>query len=187
MALNSPGYGHPLPCGRLVESLFDDVEAGRTDDHTLACAHCVTARRGVENLATATHALAEDPTEPPAGLVERIMRVVRLELRRGESLPLPSVHGPADIAEYAVAAVLRYAADSVPGVRARSCRITPHPDHPAVVRVQMSLVVRYGAGPAKQMLHEVRRRVAAALTAQVGLAAGGIDLAVVDLWPEEDR
>jgi hypothetical protein len=187
MAVNSPVHGHPLPCGRLVESLFDDVEAGRTDDHTQACAHCVTARRGVENLAAATHTLAEEPTEPPAGLVERIMQVVRLELRRGEILPLPSVHGPADIAEHAVAAVLRYAADSVPGVRARSCRITPHPDRPGVVRVQMSLLVRYGAGPPAQVLGEVRRRVTAALTAQVGLAPGGIDLEVVDLWPEEDR
>jgi hypothetical protein len=187
MAVNSPGYGHPLPCGRLVESLFDDVEAGRTDDHTLECAHCVTARRGVENLATATQALAEEPTEPSGGLVERIMQVVRLELRRGESLPLPSVHGPADIAEHAVAAVLRYAADTVPGVRARSCRITPRADHPAVVRVQMSLIVRYGAGPAEHILGEVRRRVSAALTAQVGLEAGGIDLSMVDLWPEEDR
>jgi hypothetical protein len=127
MAVNSLVHGHPLPCGRLVESIFDDVEAGRTDDHTLACAHCTTARRGVENLATATHALAEDPTEPPAGLVERIMQVARLELRRGESLPLPSTHGPADVSEHAVAAVLRYAADSVPGVRACSCRITSTP------------------------------------------------------------
>jgi hypothetical protein len=187
MALNSPVHGHPLPCGRLIEDLFDDVEAGRTDDHTLACAHCTTARRGVENLATATQALVADPAEPPAGLVERIMQVARLELRRGEPLPLPSRHGPADISEHAVAAVLRYAADSVPGVRARSCRITPHPDRSAVVQVQMSLLVRYGAGPAEQILREVRRRVTAALTAQVGLAAGSIDLAVVDLWPEDDR
>jgi hypothetical protein len=149
--VNSPVHGHLLPCGRLVENLFDDVEAGRTDEHTRACAHCTTARRGVENLATATHALVADPSEPPAGLVERIMQVVRLEFRRGESLPLPSVHGPADISEHAVAAVLRYATDSVPGVRARSCRITPHPDRPVVVRVQMSLLVRYGAGPVEQI------------------------------------
>ncbi|HEX2298614.1 MAG TPA: hypothetical protein VHH34_08870 [Pseudonocardiaceae bacterium] len=55
------------------------------------------------------------------------------------------------------------------------------------MRVQMSLLVRYGAGPAAQVLGEVRRRVTAALTAQVGVAPGGIDLTVVDLWPEEDR
>jgi hypothetical protein len=187
MALNSHVHGHPLPCGRLVEDVFDDVDAGRVDDHSLACAHCITARRGVEKLASATRALVEDPTDPPAGLVERIMRVARMELRRGETLPLPSELGPADISEYAVAAVLRHAADSVAGVRARSCRITPHPDRPAVVQVRMSLSVRYGTGPAEQVLPDVRRRVSAALAGQVGLSADSIDLEVVDLWPEEGR
>lgn len=185
MALNSVPV-HPLPCGRPVEELFADVDAGRVDDHTLACAHCSTARRGAANLAAATRALAEDPTEPPPGLVERIMQVARLEFRRGEILPLPSEHGPADISEYAVAAVLRNAADSVTGVRARSCRISAYSDRPGQVQVQMSLLLRYRTGPAEQTLADVRRRVAAALTAHVGLVADSIDLAVVDLWPEEE-
>lgn len=184
--MNSRVDGHPLPCGRLVEDVFDDLETGRVDDHALSCEHCATARRSLQNLAAATQALLEEePPEPPPALLDRIMQAVRADLRHGEVLPLPTALGSADVSEHAVAAVLRYAADTVAGVRARSCRITTDTDRPGTVHVFMSLSLRYRAGPAEHLLGEIRRRVAAALAGQVGLLAHTIDLAVVDLWPQE--
>jgi len=186
VAVSSRVDGHLLRCGRLVEDILDDLEAGRLDDHAMVCEHCSTARRSLESLSEATQALVEDSAEPPPALLDRIMQAARAELRRGEVLCLPSELGPADVSERAVAAVLRYAADTVSGVRARSCRVTMDPGRDVgTVRIHLSLSLRYRAGPAEQLLIAVRRRVAATLAGQVGLRAETIDLEVVDLWPEE--
>lgn len=185
MAVNSRIGGHPLPCGRLVEEVFDDVEAGLTDAHGARCEHCATARRSLHQLAAATRLLVQDPAEPPPRLLDRVMAAVRVELRRGATLPLPAELGPADVSEQAVAVALRYAADSVAGVWARSCRLEVEPHRPGAVRIRMSLSLRYGSGPAEPMLAQVRRRVVAALSGQVGLHADRVDLELVDVWPEE--
>jgi len=182
--------GHPLPCGRSVEDVFDDLDAGRTSEHSRAGEHCATARRSVENLMEATAALVADPSEPSPNLLDRIMQAVRAEARRGEVLSLDEAgrsNGPCptDISEAAVAAVLRFAADSVDGVWARSCHITDEPEHAATVGVAMSLTLRYGTGPVDGLLGEVRGRLAAALAGQVGLHAHRVDLQIVDVWPEE--
>lgn len=187
MAVNSRTDGHPLPCGRLVEDLFDDLEAGRPDAHSAGCEHCATARRSLHQLAEATRLLVDDPAEPPPRLLDRVMSAVRAELRRGTMLPLSAELGPADVAEQAVAVVLRYAADSVPGVWARSCRVDPEPDRPGAAWIRMTLSLRFGTGPAQPLLAEVRRRVSTALSGQVGLQAHTIDLELVDIWPWEPR
>lgn len=180
MALNSRVEGHPLPCGRLVEDVWEDLEASRRTDHEAQCEHCGTARRSLEQLAEATRLLLHDPAEPPPGLLDRIMAAVRAEVRRSERLPLPSEFGPAEVSEPAVAVVLRFAADRVAGVRARSCRIQL--DDEGAVRVRMSLSLRYGSGPAGELFAQVRTRIAAALSGQVGLTAVAVDLELVDVW-----
>lgn len=186
MALNSRIGGHPLPCGRLVEDLYDDLDAGRVDPHDTSCEHCATARRSLSQLAQATQALVLDTAGPPPALLDRIMQAVHAELRHGPMLPLPTEAGtemgPADISEQAVAAVLRYAADAIAGVEARSCRVYPVADRPGLVRVAMSLSLRYRTGPAERLLAEVRSRIATALSGQVGLQPVAVDLEVVDLW-----
>jgi len=187
VAVNSRIDGHPLPCGRLVEDVFDDVETGRTDAHSAECEHCATARRSLHQLTEATRLLVEDPAEPPPGLLDRVMAAVRAELRRGAALPLPAQLGPAEVSEQAVAVVLRYAADSVAGVWARSCRIAAEPARPGTVRIRMSLSLRYGSGPVEPLVAEVRRRVSTALSGQVGLTAHTVDLELVDIWPYERR
>ncbi len=181
--------GHPLPCGRLVEDVFDDLEAGRTDTHGRTCEHCITAGRSLVALHEATRALVEDPTEPPPGLLDRIMQAVRAEARRGARLPLvpTDLHGvdlgPVDISEQAVAAVVRYAADTVDGVRARSCRVTTDPTDPRALAITLSVSLRYGSGPVEDQITTVRSRVAVAVEGQVGARAAGIDITIIDLWP----
>ena len=185
--------GHPLPCGRLVEDVFDDLEAGRTDIHGRTCEHCITAGRSLAALQEATRALVEDPTEPSPGLLDRIMQAVRAEARRGARLPLAPTDrsgdpldidlGPVDISEQAVAAVVRYAADTVDGVRARSCRVTTDTADPRTLTIALSVSLRYGSGPVQDQIAAVRSRVAVAVEGQVGARAAGIDLTIVDLWP----
>ncbi len=174
--------GHPLPCGRLVEDVYDDLEAGRPGPHP-GCEHCTTARRSLEKLAEATRQIFADPAVPPPGLLERVMTAVRAEVRRGDVLPLPAELGPADVSEQAVAVVLRYVADTVTGVRARSCRVEIDPDRAHTVRIRMTLALRYRS--AAELLAEVRRRVTAAMSGQIGLDTAAVDLELVDVWDEE--
>ena len=198
MAVNELGEnrveGHLLPCGRLVEDVFDDLEAGRAEEHGRDCPHCATARRSLTTLMEATRALVDDPAEPPPNLMDRIMQAVRAEGRRGAALPLVPTDdagvpvpdlGPVDVSEQAVAAVVRYAADTVEGVRARSCRIVVDPVDAHALRIEMTVSLRYDTGPAQDLLDIVRARIGSALRGQVGIRAGVVDVHVVDLWPEE--
>lgn len=106
--------------------------------------------------------LVADPAEPPPSLLDRIMAAVRADVRRTERLPLPSDLGPAEISEIAVAVVLRFAADSVVGVRARSCRIELAPGDFGAVQVRMSVSLRYGTAPAGEVFDRIRERIATA-------------------------
>ena len=187
--------GHPLPCGRLVEDVFDDLEAGRADEHSRTCPHCATARRGLTTLTEATRALIDDPSEPSPNLLDRIMQAVRAEGRRGAALPLvptddngaatTPVLGPVDVSHQAVAAVVRYAADTVEGVRARSCHVVVDLADPLALRIEMTVALRYGAGPVEAVVDTVRARIGSALRGQVGVRAAVVDVHVSDVWPGE--
>lgn len=182
---------HLLPCGRSVEELWDDLEAGRATDHSLGCPHCITARASLDVLVEATRALIDDPAEPPAGFLEKIMTAVRVDLSLGQTIAVPSSTADIDISVSALAAVLRYVVDGVDGIRARQCRIEVTPDSPQSVRVRMSVALRFGSGQVAA-LDEARRRVAAALPERIGLELKTLDFEVVDVWiesagPEELR
>lgn len=121
-----------LPCGRFLSQVWEAWEnAGADDPHLRECPYCRPAVRELEDLESAVRRLRDESpvTEPyDAGpLARRVMDVVRLELRPGRPLPLG---GPAEdlwIMEAVAARTLRAAAETVAGVRAGSCRITPVP------------------------------------------------------------
>lgn len=179
------GYLDPptLPCGRLVDSLWQRLDRLATDPHALACPHCQAAARSLYTLRQTTDRLAAQPVEPPRDLTGRIMAVVRAEIRRGRDLPLPTPDGTASLSEYALAAVLRFAADQVPGVRGRSCRVDPVPGRPGHVRVRMGLAVRYGL-PVVQVAEQARERITAAAVHYVGIIIDSLDVAVEDVYQE---
>ena len=182
MALEHTRSGHRLPCERYVEDVLDELDTGTLSPHTQNCPHCATALRGIEALHNATQRLLADPTEPPAALLDRIMTAVRAEVRRGDALALPTEHANAEISSRAVASLLRFAADTVPGVRARHCHIVPT-DRPGAVGIEMSLSLRYGH-PIDTLVAEVRERITTAISATIGLRAATIDIDIVDLWDE---
>ena len=212
MAVNPETQGYLLPCGRDVETVWDrlaDVAAGRGDEHDLTCPDCRDARASLNALRDVTGELVADTTEPAPHLTGRIMAAVRAEVRRRHDMvTLPtSEPGLVRISEHAVAAVLRFAADSVAGVRARRCRVhelrvrTSDPggddssddfgyhsgDHSGddesgpVLVVELSLAVSYRSF-AWRALDLVRERVAAAAATRIGSRLHRLDLIVEDVY-----
>ncbi|HEY1916496.1 MAG TPA: Asp23/Gls24 family envelope stress response protein [Streptosporangiaceae bacterium] len=186
MAMNPATQEYLLPCGRDVETVWErlaDVEAGRADEHELACPHCRQARAGLLAVRAATQELISDDAEPSASLTGRIMSAVRADVRRRDLLPLPTAEpGPLRISEQAVAAVLRFAADGVPGVRARRCRVSVADTKGEVaLTIELAIAVSYGAFAA-DALDVVRERVIAAAARRIGIRVDRLDLTVTDLY-----
>lgn len=181
------GAGYRLPCGVDADAVWEDLHQERAGAHDDSCADCAGARAGLGRLMAATRLLVQDPVEPPPGLLSSIMSTVRMEFRRGETLPLAADDpglGPAQVSEAAVAVVLRFAVDTVPGVRARSCRITAEGGPPGSVDVRLSLSLRYPQPPEDELFDRIRTLIHRTLSDRVGLRAAVIDLAVVDVWTE---
>jgi hypothetical protein len=181
---------YELPCERGVEQVWerlDAVGAGLADEHELTCPHCRAARESLLALRAATAELVAEDDVPPA-LFGRIMSAVRAEVRRGSMVALPTPEpGFVEISEQAVAAVLRYAADTVDGVRARRCRVRAGTSGGVggVVDVELTLAVSLRNVTGGEALALVRERVTAAAAARVGLTLAKLDLLVDDIFEED--
>ena len=188
---------YTLPCGRSVEQVWerlDTVEAGRADEHEVSCPHCASAGESLLVLRAATHELVDEPDPPPPAMADRIMSAVRAEVRRGTMVSLSTPNpGSIEVSEQAIAVVLRYAADTVPGVRARECRIEDHgigghgggADERHTVSVSLSIAMRHGDTAVEQVVPLVRERIRAVIAARIGLVLDRLDIAVVDIYQEQ--
>jgi hypothetical protein len=208
MAVNPETQGYLLPCGRDVETVWErlaDVEAGRGDEHDLTCPDCRDARASLLTLREMTGELLADTAEPAPHLTSRIMAAVRAEVRRRhDMLPLPTEDpGLVRVSEHAVAAILRFAADSVAGVRARRCRVhdfrvtTAKPgadltggtsgdigvgeEGELMFVVELTVAVSYRSF-AWRSLDLVRERVTAAAATRIGPRVHRLDLIVEDVY-----
>jgi hypothetical protein len=184
MAMNETAQGYALPCGRDVDTVWDRLTEGDADEHDLTCPHCRQARESLQALREATRELILDDSEPSRELTGRIMSAVRAEIRRHDLLPLPASDlGPIRVSEQAVAAVLRFAADGVEGVRARHCRVSTGTDEGGnvLLEVDLAIAVSY-RGFAGDALILVRERVETAATARIGLRLRRLDLTVLDFY-----
>ncbi|THA75442.1 Asp23/Gls24 family envelope stress response protein [Streptomyces sp. A0592] len=114
-----------LPCGRPLGRSWQQARdpSGPPDPHRSSCPHCREAVEGLTALDGATRALRAKEQPDIHGLANRIINAVRGEVRLGSMLLLDDPGHDLRIAESAAAKVLRRAADTVPGVRAASCRI----------------------------------------------------------------
>lgn len=189
-AAAAAGSEHLLDCGRSVEQVWQEMETGQISAHTTTCPYCATARASLTQLVEATALLVNEPVEPPTGLLDKIMAAVRADLGQGGAVVLPSVSGTptsaarVEISTHALAAVLRYVVDAVPGLRAHRCRIESVPEIPHTVRVEMSVSLHYGAGRF-DTLDQARDRIHAALSQRIGLRLAGLDLQLVDVWIDD--
>ncbi|MGI5220739.1 Asp23/Gls24 family envelope stress response protein [Nocardia sp. CA-290969] len=192
MAVNeTTERNHLLPCGRDLEQVWqrlDEEDTGHAGTHEASCPHCRAARESLLALRAATRELIDEPDDPPPDLLGRIMSAVRADARRGRMLDLPTPHtGEIQVSEQAVAAIVRYAADSVAGVRARNCRVRQAPAEsggPGPLDVELTIAVRFGSATLDEVLPLVRARVAAALPDHIGTTLRRLDVHVGDFYDE---
>ncbi|MBP0457444.1 hypothetical protein [Streptomyces montanisoli] len=204
------GDGELLPCGRSLASLWEEWDDGdaRSDPHVAECPHCTAALGRLSALQDFVGRATDDGTGAADGAGEsiasrtesvtaRVMDVVRLELRPGLTLPLGEPEEDSWIVEAAVAKVLRRAAETLPGVRAGSCRVRPVADdhvgaggplpdmplhRPVDVHVELAVSMSWAM---PELARQVRGRMMAAADEAVGLDVRTIDVSVIDLLDEE--
>lgn len=174
-----------LPCGRLLSQAWEQARdaAPETDPHTASCMHCREAAEGLAALDAATRALREQQPTGMNAVADRVMAIVRSEVRLGRMLPLNDPALDLRIAESAAAKVLRQAADTVPGAQAMSCRLSPQDSGPGV-HVTMTLAAAFDQ-PMPVTANEVRRSVVTAADQTLGMAVTDVDLTVIDILPTE--
>ncbi|MBW1602913.1 Asp23/Gls24 family envelope stress response protein [Streptomyces sp. JJ66] len=202
-----------MPCGRALEEVWDawetDPSRAADDPHTATCPYCATALADLRTLdglvrqEAARDAERSAASEAPetTGVTERVMTIVRTELRPGAAVPLGGEDEDTWIVETAVARTCRTAAEKVPGVRAGSCRVVPldAPDRrfplPGArlprgpVRVRLGVTAPLNLRlPVPELADAVRRQVREAAESQLGLDVRAVDVRVLDLLedPTED-
>jgi hypothetical protein len=184
-----------LPCGRELAHVWQQWEERQVDAHTRGCPHCSAALEDLNALKDVVSRVREEEPAPDdaSGLVERVMDVVHLELRPGRTLPLGTDTEDAWIVEAAAAKAFRAAADSLPGVRAGSCRIAPL--HPAAdarqrtrgpVRVRIEVMIDM-TDDLPEAAEQVRRRLLKTAQRALGMEVGRVDVAIVDVLDGEGR
>jgi hypothetical protein len=176
-----------LACGRMLSDVWAAWEDGTSDAHVRTCPYCAQAVQQLKALGAAVReAHGEQGQDRDASpLTERIMDVVRLELRPGRPVPLGEREEDVWIMEAMAAKSLRAAAETLPGVRAGSCRIQPAAsdgDGPARGPVQVGLEVVVPLTTSLPYLAEqIRRQVRLAADATLGLPVESIDIHITDL------
>ena len=184
-----------LSCGRSIDDVWDHI-GSPPDAHERDCPYCQEARTRLLRLSAATADLrsteAVDPDLQPApGFAESVMTLVRAEVRRGQVIPLEADPDPElTISEQAVVGLVWTAADAVPGLRARRCRVVQA--DPAdltdadvassltLVDVDLTVAIEPGTSiPAASDL--LRRRVVGLVDLETGLQVRRVDLTVEDV------
>ncbi|MGW2779413.1 hypothetical protein ACWC4C_44235 [Streptomyces olivaceoviridis] len=173
-----------LPCGRLLSRAWEQARdaAPDADPHTVSCPHCGEAVEGLATVNAATRALRDEAPGLHA-LADRIMNIVRAEVRLGRLLPLADPDRDLRISESAAAKVLRQAADTIPGVAVATCRLVPEGEGTGV-HVIMTLAATLD-GPLPDRAHQVRRSVLHSAVQDLGLAVTAVDITVVDILEPE--
>ncbi|MET4926252.1 hypothetical protein P3L51_28520 [Streptomyces sp. PSRA5] len=195
-----------LPCGRelsVVWEAWDAVDGSPgavgprvtapdvagwhvSDPHLLECPYCSAALADLAALGEAVDRTREAGLPGPAevsDLTTRVMDIVRLELRPGRPLPLGEPDEDLWIVEAAAARAFRAAAESLPGVRAGSCRISPRERGPVNVRLEVAAGVHLNL---PDLADEIRARVADSARDAIGIEVESIDVLVIDLFDEEE-
>ncbi|MEW2289875.1 hypothetical protein [Streptomyces sp. NPDC047841] len=129
-----------------------------------------------------TRALLDDVPGLHA-LADRVLNIVRAEVRLRRLLPLADPDRDLRISESAAAKVLRQAADTIPGVAVATCRLVPEGEG-TDVQVTMTLAAALDA-PLPAQVHQVRRSVFRSAVQDLGLAVTAVDITVVDVLEPE--
>ena len=184
-----------LSCGRSIDDVWDRV-GSPPDAHERDCPYCQEARVRLLRLSTATADLraaeAVDPDlQPGPEFATSVMSLVRAEVRRGQAFPLEPDEAPGlTISEQAVVGLVWTAADAVPGLRARRCRVrqvdlVERSDEdlalgPTLVDVDLTVVIDPGTS-APSAADLLRRRGVGLVEAETARQVSRVDLTVEDV------
>ncbi|MGW5852038.1 hypothetical protein ACWFQ8_29510 [Streptomyces sp. NPDC055254] len=169
-----------LPCGRPLGRAWEQARApaGTADPHSIRCPCCRGAIEGATALDRATRALRAEVGPDSHGLANRIIGAVRAEVRLSTLLGVTGPdHDPRPAERAAAAKVLRRAADTVPGARTASCRLTPSTGNRAVHAVAISVAAKLDT-PLRERAEAVRQAVLHAAEHVLGLAVTTVDVEV---------
>ncbi|WP_243745258.1 hypothetical protein [Streptomyces hainanensis] len=190
-----------LPCGRTLSAVWEACDDGTTaaDPHLAACPHCSAAVADLGVLddfvrrerATEAEAVAEAERARATSVTDRVMDLVRRELRPGRPLPLGEPAEDLWLVESAAARTFRAVADAMPGVRAGSCRVAPVAGAGATAEARGPLRVRIevAAGltwTVPELARVLRERITRAARETLGLDVRVVDIAVVDVLVAAD-
>ncbi|MFE1247017.1 Asp23/Gls24 family envelope stress response protein [Streptomyces sp. NPDC058735] len=196
-AFDPGGDDELLPCGRLLSQTWDAWEQRTDDPHVRSCPSCRQAVSGLDALESAVRGLREtagSAAHDTESLTRRVMDLVRLELRPGRPLPLGDPAEDLWITEAVAARTVLAAAETVPGVRAGSCRLVPvaagedagaaPPKAGTGGAVVIRLDVHAPAGLSlPDVAARVRERVREAVDRQLGMPVAAVDIRVTDVVP----
>ncbi len=171
--------------------VWEAWDTGRSaeEPHLADCPFCSAALADLTGLGDAVRRTCEQEPGTPdtTAITARVMDLVRLELRPGRPLPLGQPGEDHWMVESAVARILRAAVDSLPGVRAGSCRITPldPADPTGELHIRVEVAARLGL-PMRDMADAVRARVAEVADQDIGIRLATTDVVVVDILDTVD-
>ncbi|MFJ9888931.1 hypothetical protein ACIQRW_24100 [Streptomyces sp. NPDC091287] len=180
-----------LGCGRLLTDVWEAWDTGRSaeDPHFAECPFCSAALADLTGLDDAVRRTCEQEPGTPdtTAITARVMDLVRLELRPGRPLPLGEPGEDHWMVESAVARILRAAIDSLPGVRAGSCRIAPldPADPTGELHIRVEVAASLGL-PMRDLADAVRARVAEVADRDIGIRLATTDVLVVDILDTVD-
>lgn len=179
----------PLPvCGRTAARVWQGMD-GPPDAHTLSCPDCRQARSRLESLHAATEALREHDRRhpafrPPRGLKQSVLEAAGSQIRRRAGLSPAGIRtGAGEVSEFTLAAVVRDAARTVGGVRARRCRIDVVSGDGPGLCIHLRTAVAPGVDICRAM-DFLRWKIRAAVAASVGILPHTVHLTVEDLYED---
>ncbi|MFJ3914277.1 Asp23/Gls24 family envelope stress response protein [Streptomyces vinaceus] len=174
-----------LPCGRSLGLVWEQARtgAGHTDTRHKNCPYCCEAIDGLTALARATCALRAEERPDSQRLSNRIINAVRAEVRLGSLLVLNDADHDLRHDLRVAARVLRQAADTVPGTRSGSCRLSPSSHGHRAHTVAITVAARLDK-PLRDRAEAVRQAVLHAAEHLLGLVVTTVDVniaAVLDV------
>ncbi|MFJ3841994.1 hypothetical protein ACIPY6_41765 [Streptomyces sp. NPDC090054] len=173
-----PAGAELLPCGRPLGLACEQARTvGAADAHSSRCSWCHDAVDGLTALDRATRALRAEERPDGHNLANRVINAVRAEVRLGAILVLNGPDHDLRISETAAAKVLRRAADTVPGARAGSCRLSPSKEGPHSHSVALTVATKLDK-PLRERAEAVRQAVLHAADHVLGLAVTTVDVMV---------
>lgn len=181
-------HADQVGCGRTVNRIWQDM-LQPPDRHTRFCPDCRIVRANLEPLFTATavlrdHDLRHPGLRPPYTLKERVLEAAFLQVRRSPRLFLGgTADGRVEISEAALAAVVREAARTIGGVRARRCRIHHEPETDSGLLIHLRTAVAPGVDICRAM-DFLRLTIHDAVESSVGVAPRAVHLTVEDLYDD---